>query len=234
MPISWYSIQSGLNNLLYFYSSPLVPEEDNTNVHYLALQLEEGVYTGTELATELKSNINGVVDGTNFSNTYEVTYSVKTNKMTISSNYADRQFAVLTDEQMKTIYADEIWNGSFNANNLQSVNEVLGNYQMAVYQYNTPYVSGFANLQPIRHIYIHSSQLSNYNQVNLRTGDSTVVKKVPVTAPRSGLIFDSELNPLDYLDVSNRSLKQSDCWLSNSLGNEINLNGVNVSFFLHN
>ena len=232
LPNSWYSIQSGSNNILYFYSSPLVPDEDNTNVHYLALQLDEGVYTGTELATELKAKINDVVDNTNFSNTYEITYSVKTNKITISSNYADRQFAVLTDEQMKIIYADYIWNGSFNANNLQSVNEVLGNYQMVVYQYNNPYVSGFVNLQPIRNIYIHSSQLSNYNQVNLRTGDSTVVKKVPVTAPHSGLIFDSELNPLDYLDVSNRSFKQLDFWLSNSLGNEINLNGVNVSLSL--
>ena len=232
LPNSWYSIQSGLNNILYFYSSPLVPDEDNTNVHYLALQLDEGVYTGTELATELKARINGVVDNTNFSNTYEIFYSVKTNKITIYSNYADRKFAVLTDEQMKLTYADYIWNGSFNANNLQSVNEVLGNYQIVVYQYNNPYVSGFVNLQPIRNIYIHSSQLSNYNQVNLRTGDSTVVKKVPVTAPHAGIVVDSELNPLDYLDVSNRSFKQLDFWISNSLGNEINLNGVNVSLSL--
>ena len=232
LPNSWYSIQSGLNNILYFYSSPLAPDEDNTNVHYLALQLDEGVYTGTELATELKAKINGVVDNTNFSNTYEFFYSVKTNKITIYSNYADRKFAVLTDEQMKLTYADYIWNGSFDVNNLHSVNEVLGNYQMVVYQYNNPYVSGFVNLQPIRNIYIHSSQLSNYNQVNLRTGDSTVVKKVPVTAPHAGIVFDSELNPLDYLDVSNRSFKQLDFWVSNSLGNEINLNGVNVSLSL--
>ena len=40
------------------------------------------------------------------------------------------------------------------------------------------------------------------------------------------------MNSLDYLDVSNRSFKQLDFWLSNSLGNEINLNGVNVSFSL--
>ena len=172
LPNSWYSIQLGLNN---------------TNVNYLALQLDEGVYTGTELATELKSKINGVVDNTNFSITCEVTYSVKTMKMTISSNYADRQFAVSTGEQMKISYADYIWNGSFHAKILQSANEVLGNYQMAVYQYNNPYVSGFVNLQPIRNIYIHSSQLSNYNQVNLRTGDSTVVEKVPVTAPHAGI-----------------------------------------------
>ena len=66
--------------ILYIYSSPLVPDEDNTNVHYLALQLDEGVYTGTELATELKTNINGVVDNTNFLNTYEISYSVKTKK----------------------------------------------------------------------------------------------------------------------------------------------------------
>ena len=133
---------------------------------------------------------------------------------------------------MKLTYADYIWNGSFDVNNLHSVNEVLGNYQVAVYQYNNPYVSGFINLQPIRHIYIHSSQLSNYNQVNLRTGDSTVVKKVPVTAPHAGIVFDNELNPLDYLDVSNRSFKQLYFWISNSLGNEINLNGVNCSFSL--
>ena len=133
---------------------------------------------------------------------------------------------------MKIIYESYIWIGSFDANDLKSVNEVLANYQMNVYQYGNAYVSGFVNLQPIRNIYIHSSQLSNYNQVSLRTGDGTVVKKVPVTAPHAGIVFDSELNPLDYLDVSNRSFKQLDFWISNSLGNEINLNGVNVSLSL--
>ena len=125
-----------------------------------------------------------------------------------------------------------IWNGSFNVNNLQSVNEVLGNFQVAVYQYNNPYVSEFINLQPIRNNYTHSSQLSNYNQVSLRTGDSTIVKKVSVTAPHAGIVFDNEMNPLDYLDVSNRIFKQLDFWLSNSLGNEINLNGVSDSLSL--
>ena len=229
--MSWYSIQSGLNNILYFYSSPLVSDEDNTNVHYLALQLDERVYSGTELATEFKAKINGVVDDTNFSNTYDF-YSVKTNKITIYSNYADRKVAVLTDEPMKLIYDDYIWNGSFDVNSLHSVNEALGNYQVAVYQYNKPFVSEFINLQPIRNISIHSSQLSNYNQENLRTGDSTVVKKVPVTALHVGIVFDNELNPRDYLDVSNRSFKQLDFWISNSLGNEIILNGVKCSFSL--
>ena len=74
--------------------------------------------------------------------------------------------------------------------------------------------------------------MSNYNQVNLRTGDSTVVKKVSVTAPHAGIVFDNELNPLHYLDVSNRSFKQLDFWISNALGNETNLNGVNVSLSL--
>ena len=72
LPNSWYSIQSGLHNILYFYSSPLVPLEINTNVHYLAFQLDEGVYSGTEPATELIAKINGVVDSTNFSNAYEI------------------------------------------------------------------------------------------------------------------------------------------------------------------
>ena len=141
----------------------MVIRVDNTNVHCLA-QVDEGVYTGTELVTEIKTKINGVGDHTNCSNTYEVTYSVKTTKITIYSNYADRQFAGLTDEQMKLIYADIIWDGSFKANNLQFANEVLGNYRMVVYQHKNPYVSGYINLQPIRNMYTHSSQLSNYNQ----------------------------------------------------------------------
>ena len=102
--------------------------------------MDEGVYTGTELATELKATINGVVDNTNFPNTYEMFYSVKTNKLTINPNYADRKFAILTDEQMNLTYADYIWNGSFNVNNLQSDDEVLGTDQMNVCQYNNPSV----------------------------------------------------------------------------------------------
>ena len=180
----------------------------------------------------MKSKINGIVDNVSFSNTYEVVYSVRTKEITISSNYADRKFAVLTDEQVKTINNEVFWTGSFDVNNLKSVNEVLGNYKVNVYQYGTPYVSGYINLQPIRNIYIHSSQLSNYHHVNLATLDSTVVKKVPVSAPHSGIIFDSELNPLDYLDISNRTFRQLDFWFANSAGNEINFNEVNISFSL--
>ena len=39
----------------------------------------------------------------------------------------------------------------------RSVDEVLRNYQVAVYQYNNPYVSELINLQPMRNMYIHSS-----------------------------------------------------------------------------
>ena len=77
---------------------------------------------------------------------------------------------------------------------------------MVVYQYNNPCVSEIINLQPSRNIYLHSSQLSNYNQVNLRTGDSTIVKRAPATAPHAGIVFDNEMNALDYLDVSNKVL----------------------------
>lgn len=60
--------------------------------------------------------------------------------------------AVLTGEQMKIIYSDYMWVGRFDADNLRSASEVLGKYQMAAYQCGTPYVSAFANLQPIRNI----------------------------------------------------------------------------------
>ena len=65
---------------------------------------------------------------------------------------------------MLTIYGMEV----LMSNNLRSANEVLGNYQVAVYQYNNPYVSEFINLQPIRNIYIHASQLSRDGKVTSR------------------------------------------------------------------
>lgn len=139
------------------------------------------------MATELKTKINGVVDNANFSNADEVVYNAKTTKLAISSNDADRQITVLTDEQMKKVYVDYIWNGSLDANSLRSVNEV-GNNQIAVYQHDNPYVSEFLNLQPIRSI-LHSFQLSNYNQVNCSTCDTTIIKKVPITAPHAGVIL---------------------------------------------
>ena len=79
---------------------------------------------------------------------------------------------------MNIIYADYILNGSFDANKLRSVTEVFGNYQTAVYQYNNPYVSECINLQPIRNVYIHSSQLSKYKQVNCSTGDTVGLRSL--------------------------------------------------------
>ena len=69
--------------------------------------------------------------------------------------------------------------------------------------------------------------MSNYHQISLRNSSK---KRVPVTAPHAGVVFDNEMNPIDYVDVSNRTFEQLDFSTSNSLSNEINLNRVHCSF----
>lgn len=52
--------------LIVHLFSPLVPDEDCTNVLHLVLHLDEGEGTGTKPATEVKSKVNGVVGNAHF------------------------------------------------------------------------------------------------------------------------------------------------------------------------
>ena len=72
LPNSWSSIQSELNNILHLCSYPLVPDEDNTNVHYFHYNWMKEYLLAQNRPQNLKK-INGGIDNTNFSNTYEVT-----------------------------------------------------------------------------------------------------------------------------------------------------------------
>jgi hypothetical protein len=58
------------------------------------------------------------------------------------------------------------------------INEVLSNLEgnSLLYSYNSPYVSGFLNFQPINNMYLHSGSIGNYNSLSC-DGSQTVIKK---------------------------------------------------------
>ena len=63
-------------------------------------------------------------------------------------------------------------------------------------------------------------------------GNSSIIKKIPVNVPYLGVINDNELSNVDYIDCSGKLLRRLNFRLSDHLNQNINLNGVDVSFTL--
>ena len=118
------------------------------------------------------------------------------------------------------------------ANNLKSTNKVLGVYTTSgdASTNVVPYITGFIDLTPVS-FYLHCNEISNYNQLTV-AGNSSIVKKINVSVPYLGIINDNELSSLDYIDVSNKMLRRLNIRLSDHLNQNINLNGVDISFAL--
>ena len=86
------------------------------------------------------------------------------------------------------------------------------------------------NLQPIRNVYIHATNLGNFNTLGAR-GEQTVIKKVPVNNNYSEMIFsDYNAGQMDALDCSKQTLRQLHFIITNVDGIEIPFHGNHVSF----
>ena len=82
---------------------------------------------------------------------------------------------------------------------------ILGN---AGYQSLTnPLVSGYVNLQPIRNIYLHDSNIGSYSTIGIY-GAMTIIKLIPVTADYNCTIIDNAMAGSDFIDTSRVTLKQ--------------------------
>ena len=69
----------------------------------------------------------------------------------------------------------------------------------------SPFVT-YLDLQPMRNIYMSSPNIGNFNAIGPR-GQSSIIKKVPVTANFTEMIFDSTLVGTDFLDCSRQTLR---------------------------
>ena len=83
-------------------------------------------------------------------------------------------------------------------------------------------MSGFLDLVPIKNLYLHCNEISNYNQLTV-AGNSSIVKKIPVTVPYLGIINDNEVNEFDYVDCSNKILRRCNFRFSDEFNKTVNL-----------
>ncbi len=124
-------------------------------------------------------------------NFLESVYDNRANTITIkpTSAHPTTEFLIWTDQQLElfgSIYAGK------------TINSILKDNTQKPFD-NTPFVTGYIDMHPLRNIYITSSGLGNFNTMTI-TGNRNVIKKIPAHASRGDIIFDQVVTRMDYLD----------------------------------
>lgn len=215
IPVTWYPIEKDRNNKLYVeLYDPVDPFNPNRTTVTKTVEIEEGSFPVVDLGTRIASAINAA-----FSPGLTVTsaYSKTTEAITFT-NTSGRQWAILTDPEIKAKGYHEPF---------YSMNSVLQNTTPKVN--TTAFTTGYINMFPVRNIYITSFGLGNFNTMSI-SGERSVVKKVPVTAGYGEFIHDQTVVGIDYLDCSKQTLSRIGFQLKNVFGERINLHGHHWSF----
>lgn len=235
IPHSWYTIEHGINDRFYLHVS-----NDNANVNIrpnenFAMILDSKQYTGAELATELTAKMTARLTGTAYAGGLTATYSAATQTISIATSFTDMTFKVLTADDIATKRNGEwVSSDNYNENDPCDINSEMLKLTSGNASYNThtnPFVSGYLNLQPIRNLYLHSSNIGSYNTIGLY-GCRTIIKKIAVSADFNYMIIDNAMAGNDFMDCSRVTMKQLEFRITNEDGKFINLHGANVSFSL--
>ena len=204
LPHAWYSIETGINNLLYVKlgTTCFIATIPSTN------------YIGSSFATAA---------ATSLGNGFTVSYEVNTNRLTISNS---QSFKILTDIELATGLNGD-WTGPvYNWSSPSSSNDVIANRTS---NSGFSFVSGMLSLNGFRAVYISSSTLSNYNTVGAR-GENNIIKKVPVNADFGYQVIDQMVSDHDYLSVERMTLGTIDFQVKDVKGNLIPFKGSPISF----
>ena len=220
VPHTWHTVEQNINDKLYLRLTL-----NNTHTDYI-FTLRSQTYNGSQLASEIDTQIK---TGIFLGNALVPTVSYNSQNETISLSVTGFDCKILTDYELKT----HTWHGTpYNVNDLQSVNELLSNNEntSTTGTVATP-VQFYLNLQPVRNIYLRSPNISSFNTIGCN-GESSIIKKIPVTNNYGGMIYSTVTSGSDYLDCSKQTWKTLEFHLLDVNSNYINLHGSNVSFSL--
>ena len=242
VPHSWRTVEEDINDTLYIQVSVInnslaQPYTSNT---CKIVTLTPGNYpTIQSLATEIESQANAkfVTAANPIHFTVSANVSTNTLKFVPDTNILAK---VLTNSDIKSklvgVTTAAGWDGSwtginYDENNPASANELIGNTEGPGYLFTNgiPFTTGYVDLQPIKNVYIHSANLGSFKTIGPK-GESTIIKKVPVTANENQMIFSTVTSSSDYLDCSRQTLKTISFELKDAHGRIINLHGANLSF----
>ena len=87
---------------------------------------------------------------------------------------------------------------------------------------NSPFVSGWIDLSPIRNLYLSCSGLGNFNTMTW-SGNRNIIKKIPLNVGPGEIIHNQAVTGMDYLDCSGQTLSRISFQLKDAYGRSTNL-----------
>ena len=106
---------------------------------------------------------------------------------------------------------------------------MLHNTEPKVVNTDDHYKSDYIDLFPIRNLYNISNTLGTNNSTSIN-GEWGILKKNPVSASYSEMIYYQTVLGMDYLDCSGETLSRIDFKIKDHAGNIVNLHNNHVSF----
>jgi len=231
IPHAWYTIEENVNDKMYLFILNLTTRATRS----IIIQIPDGNYTGDLLKAALQTIFTSAVSTIGVVLT--VGYNSNTVNITIAVSGA-YEVQILSDKEIANNLRG-YWNPAviIDHANPASMNDVLRNYgdsndgRTAIYSTYNPYESGFLNFQGINNIYISSPNLGSFKTIGPR-GESTIIKKVPVSSEYGYMIIDRYSTANDYLDCSKSTLRTLEFNIRSSKGGYVPLHDANVSFTL--
>jgi hypothetical protein len=213
---SWYSIESGINDSMYFQ----VFNYGASTTTYSIITIPSQNYIGSTLAATLQSLLN-----TAFPSFFTVTNNINTNSISIAISGGNNTFKILTDKELAAGY----WLGTINTSQPNSTNDVITNRTPYTNTMYSSWTSGMLNLLGFRAVYISSSNLSSFN-VTGPQNEHDIIKKVITTSDFGYMIADQLVSDHDFLDCSRMTLSTIDFQIRDVKGNLIPFHDSPVSF----
>ena len=192
IPHNWYTVEAGVSDKLYVRTIL-----NGANTDYI-LTLRAQNYTSTLSKNALIQKLSTLMFlGSALVPT--VSHDAQTNMLSL--NIAGHDCKMMTDAELKTIsnrgQGQTPPAQTYDVNNLASVNELLTNTGKVSTTGTSIYPAQFyLSLQPIRNIYMRSPNISSFNTIGCN-GESSVIKKIPVSCNQGEMIFHNITSAID-------------------------------------
>ena len=210
------------NNRLYFaeFTNP-------SNVAEHIYTLDEGNYTGSQLAQLVQDKINS---SNSLSAPFSVSYEEKTGKITISNTSGN--IAIPTRNQLnEKRRTNETWANQSLETDLRDCHDVIGfNTTINESTSGVLVTEGFVDLMPYKNLFLCSSSIGNMGTVVGPNMQDDIIRRIAVTSGFGNIIYDAHSTSADYIDCSLTQLSQMRFRLTDEFGRTISLKGHSISF----
>ena len=246
IPCSWYLIREGFNDSMVIATKDPNVLAPNDKELYYQIIIAPGQYDGESLASAIQNQMPShnpqIGHFAEFSPyEFDVKFFSPSSQIIISGKRIgaprDCYFKVLTDADILRVLNATTWRPSTNRptqiTQFYSINTLIGNTGnvSTEQRQGTDFKSKSIDFRPIKYVLIRSPNFGTFMTLNSLHGEKTVVKKVQTQNAKFGdIISDYIRSSEDLLDCSKQSLRRLEFRFSDEAGNDLDLNGQDVSF----